>query len=69
MLQGKRLVYTKKDIEEVVQYARARGIRVIPEIDMVRSLKSHVEGKEERINFASSHPTPSFSLPTPDPGV
>ncbi|ORZ08159.1 glycoside hydrolase superfamily [Absidia repens] len=32
--QGKRLVYSKKDIERIVKYARDRGIRVIPEIDM-----------------------------------
>ncbi|KAI8080001.1 glycoside hydrolase superfamily [Halteromyces radiatus] len=32
--QGQRLVYTKKDVQRIVQYARDRGIRVIPEIDM-----------------------------------
>lgn len=36
VLQGKRLVYTKKDVQRVVKYARSRGIRVIPEIDMVK---------------------------------
>ncbi|KAI7875814.1 hypothetical protein K492DRAFT_182350 [Lichtheimia hyalospora FSU 10163] len=29
-----RLVYSKKDVKRVIEYARARGVRVIPEIDM-----------------------------------
>lgn len=35
VLGQRRLVYSKKDVERVVDYARARGVRVIPEIDMV----------------------------------
>ncbi|KAI8330598.1 glycoside hydrolase superfamily, partial [Chlamydoabsidia padenii] len=34
VFQGKRLVYTKKDVQRIIAYARDRGIRVIPEIDM-----------------------------------
>lgn len=36
IFNGRRLVYTKKDVKRIVQYAKERGIRVIPEIDMVR---------------------------------
>ena len=32
-----RLVYSKKDVKRVIEYARARGVRVIPEIDMVNT--------------------------------
>ncbi|KAI9316280.1 glycoside hydrolase superfamily [Dichotomocladium elegans] len=32
--QQERMVYTKADVGRIVAYARARGIRVIPEIDM-----------------------------------
>ncbi|KAI9311108.1 glycoside hydrolase superfamily [Dichotomocladium elegans] len=34
VLNQKRLVYTKNDVKQIVNYARARGVRVIPEIDM-----------------------------------
>ncbi|KAI9260695.1 glycoside hydrolase superfamily [Phascolomyces articulosus] len=34
VLNSRRYVYNKDDIQRIVQYARARGIRVIPEIDM-----------------------------------
>ncbi|CDS09580.1 hypothetical protein LRAMOSA10940 [Lichtheimia ramosa] len=34
VLNNRRLVYSKKDVNRVVEYARSRGIRVIPEIDM-----------------------------------
>lgn len=43
VLQGKRLVYTKKDVQRIVKYARSRGIRVIPEIDMVTEKKKGME--------------------------
>ncbi|KAI7870723.1 glycoside hydrolase superfamily [Spinellus fusiger] len=33
-LHGKRLIYTKADVQRIVRYAHSRGIRVIPEIDM-----------------------------------
>ncbi|KAI8642475.1 beta-hexosaminidase 1 precursor [Parasitella parasitica] len=33
-LHQRRLVYTEKDIKKIVKYARNRGVRVIPEIDM-----------------------------------
>ena len=39
VLNKKRYVYTKNDIQDIVQYARVRGIRVIPGIDMVRKIK------------------------------
>ncbi|KAI8149307.1 glycoside hydrolase superfamily [Fennellomyces sp. T-0311] len=34
VLNKKRYVYTKNDVQRIVQYARSRGVRVIPEIDM-----------------------------------
>jgi hexosaminidase len=34
-LHQRRLVYTEKDIKQIVEYAYKRGVRVIPEIDMV----------------------------------
>lgn len=34
-LHQKRLVYTKKDVKQIIDYAYQRGVRVIPEIDMV----------------------------------
>lgn len=33
------MVYTKKDIEMVVKFARDRGIRVIPEFDVPGKIK------------------------------
>ncbi|KAI7871966.1 glycoside hydrolase superfamily, partial [Mucor mucedo] len=33
-LHQKRLVYTKRDVRQVIDYAYKRGVRVIPEIDM-----------------------------------
>ncbi|KAI8880084.1 glycoside hydrolase family 20 protein [Backusella circina FSU 941] len=33
-LHQKRLVYTRKDVQHVIEYAYRRGVRVIPEIDM-----------------------------------
>ncbi|KAG2237196.1 hypothetical protein INT48_006600 [Thamnidium elegans] len=33
-LHQKRLVYTKKDVKQIIDYAYQRGVRVIPEIDM-----------------------------------
>jgi hexosaminidase len=35
-LHQKRLVYTPDDVKKVIKYAYQRGVRVIPEIDMVR---------------------------------
>ncbi|RUO95861.1 LOW QUALITY PROTEIN: glycoside hydrolase superfamily, partial [Jimgerdemannia flammicorona] len=34
VLHGKKLVYTKKDVNLIVNYAHDRGVRVVPEIDM-----------------------------------
>ncbi|OZJ06510.1 hypothetical protein BZG36_00526 [Bifiguratus adelaidae] len=34
VLQGKKLLYTKKDVQMMVEYARERGVRLVPEIDM-----------------------------------
>lgn len=34
-LHQKRLVYTTNDVKKVIKYAYERGVRVIPEIDMV----------------------------------
>jgi hypothetical protein len=35
-LHQKRLMYTTKDVDTIIQYANNRGVRVIPEIDMVK---------------------------------
>lgn len=34
-MHQKRLVYTRRDVQHVIEYAYKRGVRVIPEIDMV----------------------------------
>lgn len=34
-LHQKSLVYTTNDVKKVIKYAYERGVRVIPEIDMV----------------------------------
>lgn len=40
VVNGRRYVYTKKDVKRIVQYAKERGIRVVPEIDMVGNTQS-----------------------------
>ncbi|CDH49056.1 beta-hexosaminidase 1 [Lichtheimia corymbifera JMRC:FSU:9682] len=47
VLGQRRLVYSKKDVERVIDYARARGVRVIPEIDMPAHTASWAESHKE----------------------
>lgn len=42
-LHQKRLIYRKKDVERVIDYAYRLGIRVIPEIDMVNYIISIID--------------------------
>ncbi|KAG0182918.1 hypothetical protein DFQ28_003647 [Apophysomyces sp. BC1034] len=54
-LHGKRLVYTKQDVQRIVQYARERGIRVIPEIDMPAHTGSWALAYPDIVTCAGKH--------------
>ncbi|KAF7731941.1 hypothetical protein EC973_007772 [Apophysomyces ossiformis] len=54
-LHGKRLVYKKRDVQRIVKYARDRGIRVIPEIDMPAHTGSWALAYPDIITCAGKH--------------
>ncbi|CDS07988.1 hypothetical protein LRAMOSA01937 [Lichtheimia ramosa] len=52
ILDQRRLVYSKKDVKRVIDYAHERGIRVIPEIDMPAHTGSWANSHKEIMTCA-----------------
>ncbi|KAF7257884.1 hypothetical protein EG68_05137 [Paragonimus skrjabini miyazakii] len=56
---NERQVYTPQDIKEVVEFARLRGIRVIPEFDVPGHTRSLAYGKPEILSQCRSSDEPT----------
>ncbi|ORX61372.1 hypothetical protein DM01DRAFT_256472 [Hesseltinella vesiculosa] len=52
VFQGKRLVYRKRDVQQILAYGYERGIRVIPEIDMPGHTASWALSHEDIVTCA-----------------
>ncbi|PRP88653.1 N-acetylhexosaminidase [Planoprotostelium fungivorum] len=61
--KGKSLVYTKSDIQDIVQYGIERGIRVIPEFDMPGHTRSIAWSHPELITCVGSDWTKTAAEP------
>ncbi|KAF8570184.1 hypothetical protein P879_04808 [Paragonimus westermani] len=57
---NERQVYTPQDIKEVVEFARLRGIRVIPEFDIPGHTRSLAYGKPEILSQCRSSGEPTI---------